>query len=230
MKKEKILEALSETAYAEHGSALEMLCASKLSEKHSLVSGYFQHAKDEYCHTKEFLKLLSKRAKSLPSFLVRKYRFTPLGLISKGYVSRNGYLIETMKKKDFIAFVYTNELLAKSSFSKISALVSNDIEDFNVISSIMKDELRHHGLAKDYFLKYFPFLQPWQLSLYKFRETVKNKGRIIYRRNLSFLEYIFYPIYCFLTYIIVFFLRALDLKEFNRKGKNLMLISSKSML
>ncbi len=230
MKKENILEVLSETAYAEHGSALEMLCASKTSEKGSLVYGYFQHAKDEYIHAKEFLKLLSKRAKSLSSELVRKYRFKPIALLSKGYVSRNGYLVETMRKKDFIAFVYTNELLAKSSFSKILTLVSNDIEDYHVISSIMTDELRHHGLAKSYFLKYFPFLQPWQLFLYKVRETVKNKGRIIYRRNLSFLEKIFYPVYSLLAYMIVFLLRSLSLSEFNRKGKNLMDIPRNSLL
>ena len=40
----------------------------------------------------------------------------------------------------------------------------------------MKRELRHHGLAKKYFLKYYPRLQPWQLRAYKLRETIKNKG------------------------------------------------------
>ena len=74
------------------------------------------HAKDEYNHAKSFFKMLSKRGKKASIKKARDFRFIPLSLIKKGYISPKGFLIETMKLKDFIAFVYTNELLAKSSF------------------------------------------------------------------------------------------------------------------
>ena len=44
----KHLNVLQETAYAEFGSALEMLSACKLSKKDSFCFGYFHHSKDEY--------------------------------------------------------------------------------------------------------------------------------------------------------------------------------------
>ena len=46
MKEEKTIEILHETLHAEHGSALEMLAASKNASKDTHVNGYFQHAKD----------------------------------------------------------------------------------------------------------------------------------------------------------------------------------------
>lgn len=230
MKNENILEVLHETAYAEHGSALEMLAACKLAEKQSHANGYFEHAKDEYRHTKTFLEILSSRTAKLPASIVRKYRFSHAGLLSKGYVSRKGYLVETMNKKDFVAFVYTNELLAKSSFSKILDLVGTSTEDASKISSIMNDELRHHGLAKEYFLKYFPALQPWQLLLYKTREILKNKSRKLYRKNLLFLEKVFYPLYFLLAHLSAYLLNFLDLDEFSRTGKNLIDIKPNSLL
>ena len=49
--------------------------------------------------------------------------------------------------------------------------------EVNKIRGIMNDELRHHGLAEKYFLKYYPRLQPWQLRCYRLKETLKNKGR-----------------------------------------------------
>ena len=223
-------EVFVETAYAEYGSALEMLAACKLAEKSSHAYGYFEHAKDEYNHTKIFLELLAKRSLTLPTKLAKKFRFNQAGLVAKGYVSKDGYLIERMNTKDFVAYVYTNELLAKESFSKILKLVGFDSEDGKKISLIMKDELRHHGMAKEYFLKYFPKLQPWQLLFYQFKETINNKGRKLYRQNLLFLEKIFYPIYLILIYIAGNLLKFLDMNQFKRKNINLMDISPTSML
>ena len=45
--------------------------------------------------------------------------------------------------KDFIAYVYTNELLAKESFERILSLVSSNSNDKMKIKQIMNDELRH---------------------------------------------------------------------------------------
>ena len=224
------LNVLKETAYAEFGSALEMLSACKLSNKDSFCFGYFHHSKDEYNHTKTFLSLLKKYGQSMPSDLAREYRFCSNAVINKGYVSEKGYLVETMRLKDFIAYVYTNELLAKESFEEIFKMLKSNIPDAEKIRLIMKDELRHHGLAEKHFLKYYPRLQPWQLMAYRIRETIQNKGRKLYFKNLQFLDKLLSPLYSIMGYLAGSILIYLNLNEFNRKGKNLMDISTKSIL
>jgi len=120
MKKSKSeLPIFYETAHAELASALEMLAACKVTDSPKQAFGYFMHAKDEYSHAKCFFKMLSQRARKVSIEKAREFRFTPPSLITKGYISNKGFLIDTMKLKDFIAFVYTNELLAKSSFENI---------------------------------------------------------------------------------------------------------------
>ena len=54
-KKESAANVLYETAFAEYGSALEMLAACKKAIKVREVLGFFEHARDEYIHTKKFL-------------------------------------------------------------------------------------------------------------------------------------------------------------------------------
>ena len=164
-----------ETALAEQASALEMLAACKRTDSPKHAFGYFMHAKDEYNHARSFFKMLSVRGKRASIKTARDFRFKPPSLITKGYISKQGFLIETMKLKDFIAFVYTNELLAKSSFENILTLVGRRTEEGVEISSIMSDELRHHGMAKKHFLNHYPELQPWQLMIYRTRETINNK-------------------------------------------------------
>ena len=224
------LPVFYETAHAELASALEMLAACKNTDTPKQAFGYFMHAKDEYNHAKCFFKMLSVRGKKAPIEIAREFRFTPPSLITKGYISNKGFLINTMKLKDFIAFVYTNELLAKSSFENILELVGPDSEEGGEISSIMRDELRHHGMAKKYFLNHYPALQPWQLMIYRTRETIYNKGRKIYDVNLKFLDRLLTPLYKGIAYFAGSIARKLNLKEFTREGKNLMNISSHSIL
>ncbi len=219
-----------ETALAELASALEMLAACKATDSPKQAFGYFMHAKDEYNHAKSFFEMLSKRGKRVPIEKARDFRFTPPSLITKGYISNKGFLIETMQLKDFIAFVYTNELLAKSSFENILILVGCSTEEGKRISSIMTDELRHHGMAKKYFLNHYPALQPWQLMIYRTRETIQNKGRKIYDANLKFLDRLLTPLYRAMAYLAGTMAKKLNLNEFKRKGKNLMNISSSSIL
>jgi hypothetical protein len=230
---EKILSELTifhETAHAELASALEMLAACKGTDTPKQALGYFMHAKDEYNHAKCFFKMLSQRGKKVSIENARKFRFTPPSLITKGYISNKGFLIDKMKLKDFIAFVYTNELLAKSSFEKILNLVGPSTDEGKKISNIMIDELRHHGMAKKYFLNHYPALQPWQLMIYRFRETLKNKGRKVYDANLKFLDSILTPLYKGMAFVAGNMARKLNLNEFKREGKNLMDISSNSVL
>ena len=219
-----------ETAHAELASALEMLAACKGTDSPKQAFGYFMHAKDEYNHARSFFKMLSLRGKKSSIEKARDFRFTPPSLITKGYISNKGYLIDTMQLKDFIAFIYTNELLAKSSFEKILTLVGSSTEEGKRISDIMKDELRHHGMAKRHFLTHYPALQPWQLMIYRMRETVNNKGRKIYDANLKFLDGRLTPLYKAMAYVAGIISKKLNLNEFKRKGKNLMNISSFSIL
>ena len=102
------LHVFYETAHAELASALEMLAACKKTNSPKQALGYFLHAKDEYRHAKCFFKMLSVRGKRASIKTARNYRFTAPSLIRRGYISNKGFLIDTMKLKDFIAFVYTN--------------------------------------------------------------------------------------------------------------------------
>ena len=224
------LPVFYETAHAELASALEMLAACKVTDSPKQALGYFMHAKDEYNHARSFFKMLSVRGKKASIKTARDFRFKPLSLITKGYISKQGFLIETMKLKDFIAFVYTNELLAKSSFENILIMVGYSTEEGKRISSIMADELRHHGMAKKFFLNHYPALQPWQLRIYRMKETVNNKGRKIYDVNLKFLDKLLMPLYIVMAYLAGTLAKGLNLNEFKREGKNLMNISSNSIL
>ncbi len=229
-KSQSELNVFYETAHAELASALEMLAACKVTESPKQAFGYFMHAKDEYNHARSFFEMLSKRGKRASIEIARDFRFTPPSLITKGYISKKGFLIETMNLKDFIAFVYTNELLAKSSFENILILVGHSTHESRRISSIMADELRHHGMAKKFFLNHYPDLQPWQLMIYRTKETIHNKGRKIYDANLKFLDRLLTPLYRAIAYLAGTMAMKLNLNEFKRKGKNLMNISSSSIL
>ena len=231
MKNTKLeLPIFYETAYAELASALEMLAACKGADSPKQAFGYFMHAKDEYNHARSFFEMLSKRGERASIETARNFRFTPPSLITKGYISKTGFLIDRMKLKDFIAFVYTNELLAKSSFEKILILVGHDSKEGRRVSSIMADELRHHGMAKKFFLNHYPALQPWQLMIYRTKETIYNKGRKIYDANSKFLDRLLTPLYRAMAYLAGTMAMKLNLNEFKRKGKNLMNISSNSIL
>ena len=219
-----------ETAHAELASALEMLAACKGANNPKQALGYFMHAKDEYSHAKCFFKMLCQRARKVSIEKAREFRFTPPSLITKGYISNKGFLIDTMKLKNFIAFVYTNELLAKSSFENILILVGHSTQEGKRISSIMADELRHHGMAKKFFMKNYPSFQPWQLRIHLVKETINNKGRKIYDTNLKFLDRLLTPIYRAMAYFAGTIAKKLNLNEFKREGKNLMNISSNSIL
>jgi len=229
-KTKNLLNVILETSYAEFGSALEMLSACKRADREGLCYGFFHHAKDEYNHTQTFLSILKKYGISSSSKIARDFRFSSQGAVIKGYVSEKGYLVENMIFKDFIAYVYTNELLAKESFEGILKLLKSNKNEVNKIRGIMNDELRHHGLAEKYFLKYYPRLQPWQLRCYRLKETLKNKGRKFYHKNLEFLDKLFTPLYRFMAYIAGIIISKINLNEFNHKGRNLMEISPKSII
>ena len=54
-----LYNTLVEFAYAEYGSALEMLAAAKKTESPKLKVGYINHALDEYRHSKLIFEVLN---------------------------------------------------------------------------------------------------------------------------------------------------------------------------
>ena len=106
-KLQKQLPVFYETAHAELASALEMLASCKETETPKQAFGYYMHAKDEYNHAQCYFKMLSQRAKKASIKTAREFRFTPPSLITKGYISNNGFLIENMKLKNFIEIYLT---------------------------------------------------------------------------------------------------------------------------
>ena len=213
----ELLYVLSETAYAEFGSALEMLAACKVADSPNLAYGYLMHSRDEYRHTNIFLSLIEKIGSS-SDVASKENRFTPNAVISKGYVSSKGYLVETMSEKRFVEFVYSNELLAKDSFDRLLGLMKNH-EDRISIQSIMNDEIRHHSLAKKYYLS--KYSQSFLSSIF-LREKAANKARKMYKRNLQFLDRIFKPLFLLLVFISVPILSAISTNGLRIQTKNLM--------
>ena len=210
-----LLETLVEFAYAEYGSALEMLAAAKRSKSPRLKVGYINHALDEYRHTELIFSVLNNEIKRGRGVFNKNYKFVPQNSVLKGYVDKDGFLIEKLELKRFVEFVYSNEYLAKVAFEglikriddKISLKTLNNIiqeeeghadDSLDKLGEIMNDEGRHWGYAKKYYESKFPKAK---LSIAFFRERMKNKMRVFYLKNFNFLSKIFDPIVNFLIYI-----------------------------
>ena len=126
--------------------------------------------------------------------------------------------------KKFVEFIYSNEFLAKQSFENLIKRI-NDSESLEILNKITQDEEkhahgaqeqhedfststlkeimgeedRHWGFAKIFYTKSFPNSS---LAIAYKRETIKNKMRLFYFKNLSFLNKIFNPIINF--FILIF--------------------------
>ena len=141
-KNNDLLGTLVEFAYAEYGSALEMLAAAKRAKSPKLKLGYIRHASDEYRHTALIFKVLSNQIRKGVGKFKREYKFSPQNVILKGYVDKNGFLVEKYSLQKFVEFVYSNEYLAKESFDYLSKRIG-DKESLNTLEKIMEDELHH---------------------------------------------------------------------------------------
>ena len=245
-----LYKTLVEFGYAEYGSALEMLAASKRAESSKLKIGYINHAIDEYRHSALIFKVLDNELKKNKGFFEKEFKFIPENVFTKGYVDKNGFLIEKLSLKKFVEFIYSNEFLAKQSFENLikrindseSLEILNEIsqdeenhahgaqeqhEDFSTstLNQIMGEEDRHWGFAKLFYNKAFPNSS---LSVAYKRETIKNKMRLFYFKNLRFLNKIFNPIINF--FILIFGGVAILLNPSSSENKNLMRINSGSIL
>ena len=172
-KNQDLLGTLVEFAYAEYGSALEMLVAAKKASSPKLKLGYIRHALDEYRHAGLLFKVLSNQVKNGIGEFKKEYKFSPQNVILKGYVDKEGFLVEKFPLKKFVEFVYSNEYLAKESFDYLSKRIRdtksiNTLKDImddelshaddseTTLASIQKDELVHHGMAKKFYESKFP--------------------------------------------------------------------------
>ena len=241
-KNNDLLGTLVEFAYAEYGSALEMLAAAKRAKSSKLKLGYIRHASDEYRHTALIFKVLSNQIRKGVGKFKREYKFSPQNVILKGYVDKNGFLVEKYSLQKFVEFVYSNEYLAKESFDYLSKRIG-DKESLNTLEKIMedelhhaddsqstlddimKDELVHHGMAKKFYESKFPASK---LQKAFKREKIKNRLRLFYYKNAKFLNKIFDPI---MNFLITCFGKIVNLISIPDNDKqNLMSNNSKSVV
>ena len=241
-KNRDLLGTLVEFAYAEYGSALEMLAAAKKAKSSKLKLGYIKHASDEYRHTALIFKVLSNQIRKGVGDFKREYKFSPQNVILKGYVDKDGYLVEKLSLKKFVEFVYSNEFLAKESFDDLSKRIV-DKESLKTINKIMEDELHHaddsqttlndimkdeevhHGMAKKFYESKFPNSK---LQRAFRREKLKNKLRLFYYKNAKFLNRIFDPI---MNFFIICFGKIVNLINIPKNdNQNLMSKNSKSVV
>ena len=241
-KNRDLLGTLVEFAYAEYGSALEMLAAAKKAKSSKLKLGYIKHASDEYRHTALIFKVLSNQIRKGVGDFKREYKFSPQNVILKGYVDKDGYLVEKLSLKKFVEFVYSNEFLAKESFDDLSKRIGDkeSLKTINKImedelhhaddsqttlNDIMKDELIHHGMAKKFYESKFPNSK---LQRAFRREKLKNKLRLFYYKNAKFLNRIFDPI---MNFLITCFGKIVNLINIPKNdNQNLMSKNSKSVV
>jgi rubrerythrin len=241
-KKSSLYNTLVEFAYAEYGSALEMLKAAKTANSPRLKIGYINHALDEYRHSKLIFDVLNNEVKRNKDFFKKEFRFSPQNVVLKGYVDKRSFLVEKLKQKNFVEFVYANEFLAKDSFNSLIKRIKNKESliilkkisqeeeshaDYSIetLNNIMKEEDRHWTFAKLFYDKKFPNsnLQ----SAFR-KEKLKNKFRTFYYKNVMFLNKIIDPIINGL--ILIFGSITIMLKTNSSSNKNLMRISEKSVI
>ena len=120
-----------------------------------------------------YIKFCQIRLKKGKWKFEREFKFSPQNVLLKGYVDKDGYLVEKLALKKFVEFVYSNEYLAKSSFDWLTKQITDsesiktlkrimDDEQHHAddsqetLESIMKDELVHHGMAKKFYEAKFP--------------------------------------------------------------------------
>ena len=135
-------EALTDFAYAEFSSAIEMLHAAKLTESRGLAKGFLNHCLDEYRHTSFFLKVVKE--KSSTSY------FQPRFTIARGFIDGEYFLFEKMNLRAFAAFVAVNEQEARKLFTKLSSDIGDiEPETNKELNQIIADEVEHEKTAQN---------------------------------------------------------------------------------
>ena len=222
-----LLGTLNEFAYAEYGSFLEILALAKKAKSSRRKFGFIKHALDEHRHSSLFFKILSNQVKRGVGKFKREYRYFPQNVIIKGYVDKEGFLIEKLSLKKLLEFVYANELMVKETFDRLKKINSiiQDEESINILNSMMKDEMDHHGQAKKLYEIKFPNSK-LQFALKK--ERIKRNFRLMNFHNIKFLNKIFDLI---INFFISCFGKIINLISVpDSKNKNLMTLDPQSVI
>ena len=162
--------------------------------------GYIEHAIDEYRHTELIYEVIANQIIDSENLNPRDIKFKPLNVILKGYIDKNAFLVEKLRLKNFVEFVYSNEFLAKISFDKLKLrikdrksikIISGIMEEeqghadssIDTLNDIMRDEHRHWGYAKKYYENKYP---QSKLKLAFLREKRQKPAMNIttYRKNI----------------------------------------------
>lgn len=242
-KNKNLLATLVEFGYAEYGSALEMLEASKRTDSPKSKIGYINHALDEYRHAAAIFKVLSIQINNGVGNFEKSFIFSPQHVVSKGYVDKDSFLVEKLSNQKFIEFVYANEYLAKQSFDNLCKRIQ-DVESLTMITEIMeeeqshaddsiktlneimKDEGRHWGYAKKAHEKLYPKVN---LDIAFKRELIKNRMRTFYFKNVKFLGLIFSPIIHTIIYLFGWVVNLIKI-DIHKSDSNLMSQDKLSLL
>ena len=222
-----LLSTLNEFAYAEYGSFLEVLALAKKTESPRRKFGFIKHALDEYRHSSLFFNILSNQAKRGVGKFKREYRYFPQNVIIKGYVDKEGFLVEKLSLKNLLEFVYANEIMVKETFDRIKKInsIMKDEESINILNSMMKDEMDHHGQAKKLYEIKFPNSK-LQIALKK--ERIKRNFRLINFHNIKLLNKIFDPIINFFINCFGKIINLISIPDSN--NKNLMMLDPKNVI
>jgi rubrerythrin len=233
-----LLKTIVEFAYAEYGSAIEMCVAAKKTKFAKLKIFFINHALDEYKHASLILKILDNQIKLGIGDFDKEYRFNPQNVITKGYVNKDRFLIEKLKLKTFIEFVYLNSFLAQKNFSELSKKIT-DIDSLKIIKSIIKDEQEHENSSlvnlqqikndNNKCCKYYEFKFSKNINkIAIYRERLKNRFKVLYLENFNFLNKIFDPFSNLLILLFGKLVNFIIIKD--EKYKNLIQDDGQSIL
>ena len=103
-----------------------MLAAAKTVKSPKLKVGYINHALDEYRHAKLIFSIVDKQLALGVGKFSKTYKFCPQHVVTKGYVDKSGFLVEKLKTKAFVEFVYSNEFLAKEAFQALKKRIKDN--------------------------------------------------------------------------------------------------------
>lgn len=176
-------ETLTDFAYAEFSSAIEMLQAAKATDRKGLALGFVNHCLDEYRHTNFFLKVVKKLSGSTD--------FQPRFSISRGFLDTESFLFERLSLRDFSAFVAVNEKEAKKLFTRLQNDIGEiDRDEKYELDQIVVEETNHALSAQDTLSEFNSLLDDEQrhseLSFKYLRKIGSNRGNRYVVRKFFF--------------------------------------------
>tara|TARA_X000000950_G_scaffold260594_1_gene330128 strand:- start:1576 stop:2262 length:687 start_codon:yes stop_codon:yes gene_type:complete len=211
MSKKKKINAITEFALAEFGSAVEMLQAAKLAPDTKMAAGFIDHAVDEYRHANEFRKISSAAAQRENISGLRQ--LLSRNLVDNRIVDPNGFLFEKFSFDRFCFFVFLNETFAMRHFA--TTIIKDDLltpEEKDIVGEIARDEEKHiHHAGK--------FVSKIQKSdPFKSRRLMLLERAFLFKRNLQsrttkINQILSTVVLSFSLFIFALFLKTINLRR-----------------